>query len=231
MLALHPPEYLPPLATLALYDRAERVVLADTARYSRQSFQNRARLRGVPGGQWATIPLAPHQRGLPLCRAQPDHHARWQAQHARAFEYNYRSAPYFEFYEDDFAPLFSEAWPSLGVVNAWTTRLLMRLVGITTPLAVASEDGECPPPDEPHALADLARRYDANALLVPEAAARRLGAALPGVAVTPLRFAEAERAQNFDGFAAGCSAVDALFNHGPETLRLLRAGMAEGGDG
>jgi hypothetical protein len=220
---IRPPEYLPRLSTLALVDRAELCVLGDTLQYSRQSFHNRAKLRSVPGWQWASIPLQSRQHGQPICAAKIDHHARWQAQHERAFTYNYRSAPYFEFYEHDFEPLFATDWPSLGVVSVWTTKLLARLLGITTPLDVASESAGVL--EKPETLAGLAERYDVRTLLTTETAAPHDAARVPSAEILAQRYRENERAQNFEGFVPGLSAVDALFNHGPSALQIMRDGV------
>ena len=65
VLAIRPPEYFPRLSHVALMHYATHFVLADTMQYSRQSFQNRTRVRTREGSSWVSVPLKGGQHGSP----------------------------------------------------------------------------------------------------------------------------------------------------------------------
>ena len=220
--AVRPPEYLPRLATLALMQRADRVVLADTFQYSRQSFQNRARLRTPPrpgpSWQWISVPLKGRQHGRPIGEVEVDNRTAWARSHWRAFHYNYRTAPFFDHYERAFRDLFEQSWTRLGDLTCATAERLHALFGLTSTLVRASAL-----PGAPQDLGALVEAVGGGVLLTSEAAAahdRRRVAAVEAVA-----YREPVYRQNFDGFEPGMSAVDLLFNYGPEAPSVLRRGV------
>lgn len=260
MIAVRPPEYWPRIEYMALLDRVEAFVIADTFQYSRQSFQNRGLLRTPDGRQWISIPLRGHQHGRPICEVEIHGRHRWLRKHWRALHYNYRTTPFFGFYEDLLRPIFEEEWHRLSDLTTRSLELVSELLGIDTVLVRASELGgpafdrastqrgasrrngapqlvvpselhEPPTPSSPptrssppatakppatmEAILDVLGRSD---LLVPRACA--------SIDLQPasrvLMFEERERRQNFAGFIPGVSALDLLFNYGPEALGMIR---------
>lgn len=214
MLAVVSPEYFPRLERVALALRARRLVLADTFQYSRQSYHNRTRLRNPQGWQWISVPLRAHQHGVPIDRATVGQLRGWQRRHWRAFCYNYRTTPYFEFFEPRLEEIFQQEWTTLGALTCATVLLTLRLFEIDTPVVRASELV-----GRPASVAAIARVLAADTLLLPEntAAIDRAAAAQ----VYALRFKEPVYRQNFGGFVPGMTALDLLFNLGPVEARAL----------
>ncbi len=215
LVAVRPPEYWPRPLFLALMDVADRMVLADTLPYSRQSHQNRTRIRNPAGGQWLSVPLAAGRKGRSIQEARIEGSDRWIRKHWRALAYNYRTTPFFEFYEPELAPFFEREWKRLGEITCASVQKIAELFGVETPLARASEmEGA------PSAVRDI-RRIAGGAFLSAadtEAANRRL------VRVDAVVHAkELVYRQNFQGFFPGTSALDLLFNYGPEALPMIRS--------
>lgn len=214
MLAILPPEYFPRLERVALALKAGRLVLADTFQYSRQSYHNRARLRNPQGWQWISVPLQAHQYGVPIHQVVIGQLGGWQRRHWRAFWYNYRTTPYFEFYESRLEVLFQSLWKTLGELTCATVLLTLQFFEIDLPVVRASELV-----GQPHSMADIARVLAADTLLLPEANAPFDRAAASQVYA--LRFQEPTYRQNFEGFRPGMMALDLLFNLGPVEARTL----------
>jgi len=93
-----------------------------------------------------------------------------------------------------------------------------RLLGLTTPLVRASAL-----PGAPDTLPAVLAAVGADALLVPEAAAAHDAPLAPALRV--MRYETPAYRQNFSGFVPGLSAVDVLFNYGPEALSIIRQGV------
>lgn len=220
MLAVLPPEYWPRPAYLALAAAAGRLVVADTLQYSRQSYQNRARLRTPDGWQWISVPLRGGQHGRPARTVEIENRTPWLRKHARSFVYNYRTAPYYDFYEPRLAPVLETSWAHLGALTARTVELCVALLELDVEVVRASALPGAPA-DVPAILAAAG----ADARLVPA----DHPPAEDGVPERRFRHAMPPYRQNFDGWVPGLSALDVLFNHGPAARGLiLAAGAVEG---
>lgn len=217
MTGIRPPEYFPGLDFCALLLAVDRFVIADTFPFSRQSLQNRARVRSADGGHWISVPLVGGGRGRLLVEAAIDGKRPWWPAHRRALGFDYRSAPYFEYYEERVLSLLRGCWPSLGALTVATVQLVHGLLGAECELVIASET--LPPPSENLAsvvasvlagdvLATTAGSLDHDRSLVDRTAVVRLH-------VEPYR-------QVFPGFVPGLSVLDLLFNLGPDARAWIR---------
>ena len=204
MYAIRPPEYFPGLPFWALMLCCDRFLLAESFQYSRQTFQNRARIRNPTGWQWLTVPLKGGQHGRAIRDVEIDNTVPWRGKHFRALTFNYRTTPYFEFYEERFAGLYAQDWPRLGALTTASIRFVADLFSLPQPQILSGSDDDAIGPEGDEVLLES----DASDL--------------PGVR---LRFVEPEYQQNFDGFQPGMSIVDLLFNHGPDAKNVLRSGI------
>lgn len=200
-------------------DRVDRFVVADTFQYSRQSFQNRTKLRTPQGWQWISVPLRGGQHGRPVCDVMIEGDDYWMRKHWRAFAFNYRTTPYFPFYEEGLRALLERPWRTLGDLTCATIDHLHHLLGLTTPLVRASEVASCPA-----TLEEVLASVPGDALLAPEEAAPHDAVLVPDVGV--FRYDHPAYRQNFEGFEPGMSVLDLLFNYGPQARALLREGVA-----
>ena len=218
MIAVRPPEYFPRLEYVALMLAVDRFVLADTFQYSRQSFQNRTKVRNPQGWQWVSVPLKGGQHGRPHSMVRIRQVEAWQKRHWKAFEYNYRPTPFFDEYEEAFAPLFTRPWGHLADLTCATVTLIHTLLGLPSTLIRASTL-----PAAPADLTHVLDRMGTTSLLAPAASA-----VYDARIVSPLRvlhFEHPRYRQVFDGFEPGMTAFDVLFNYGPEAASIIRSGI------
>lgn len=213
MIAVRPPEYWPRPGFFGLMAEVDVFVLADSFQYSRQSFQNRARLRTPDGWQWISIPLKGGQHGRPVEEVEIRRTPHWMTKHWRALHFNYRTSPFFDFYEERLRALFETEWTTLGALTVASVEMLRSLLGVRTPLVCASKLV-----DAPSGLESVLSHYGGYDLLVPRIAAEADAA----LAVYVADFACPSYRQNFEGFERDMSALDLLFNYGPEALPMIR---------
>lgn len=217
MIAVRPPEYFPRLSYMALVQHVDHFVLADTFQYSRQTFQNRSKLRNPEGWQWISVPLFGRQHGRSLRDVEIDSNVRWLERHWRAFMYNYRSTMYFEYYESSFQPFFDREWARLGPLACRSVELLCELLEIDTPLRRASElEGA------PDSVPAIMNALGADTLLAPAEVASHEDVEVS--AVRAFHYDHPTYRQNFEGFEPGMSAADVVFNYGPEAPRIITRG-------
>ncbi len=215
MIAIRPPEYFPRLEYVALMMAADRFVLADTFQYSRQSFQNRTRVRNPGGWQWVSVPLKGGQHGRPVDAVEIRQVPSWLRKHWRAFHHNYRASAFFEYYEPALAPLFAQRWTHLAALTCATVEAIHRLLELPGELVWASAL-----PGRPEDLASVWAASGNAPLLAPEAAVVYDAGAVDDLYL--LRFVHPHYHQVFEGFEAGMTAFDLLFNYGPDARTLLR---------
>lgn len=214
---MRPPEYFGSSAFGALLLTTDELVLADTFQYSRQSFQNRCRIRTPAGLLWLSIPLQSHQRQRPIREARIDNSVRWQVKHWRSFEYNYRMTPYFEYYEPVIYPLYETRYDCLGDFTCASVQLLASILQANVKINRLSALGI-----SGDSLEDVVEWASDRQVLSPESSADYDRGRLERV--RSLRYQEEEYRQNFDGFEWGTSVVDRLFNRGPATVDDLLSG-------
>jgi len=219
MLVIYPPEYLPRAAFFAQMQTADTCVLADTLQYSRQSYQNRTKIRNPNGWQWISVPLIGGQHGRGINDVEIDNRKQWARQHLKALEFNYRSTPFFDFYYESIAVILGKPHDALGVLLCEIVEVLHRMLQVAKPLARASQL-----PGAPQSVSAIQAVIGDADLLSSEEAARsdaRHVAELSVFSYTPPVYR-----QNFTGFEPGMSVLDLLFNYGPEATRMMQQGAA-----
>tara|TARA_R110002167_G_scaffold283181_8_gene488385 strand:+ start:859 stop:1437 length:579 start_codon:yes stop_codon:yes gene_type:complete len=77
--------------------------------YQKQTYRNRCHICNDLGKHVLSIPIkhvGGHQGRQPYKEVRLDNSYPWQRQHWRTLQTAYRTSPFFEFYEDEIAPLF-----------------------------------------------------------------------------------------------------------------------------
>ena len=211
-IVVRPPEYWPALASAALMQAADIVVLADTFQYSRQSLQNRMRIRNPDGWQWVSVPLKAGQHGLPQSQTRIRPVPGWRKRHWKAILFNYSQSPYFACYRDLISTLYLRDWIRLSELNMATSRLIHKWLGGSADLIPATELK-----GEPCSMEAILDHYPGTELLAPMETPEPYS-------VQRLYFSPSEYRQVFAGFVSGMTVLDLIFNYGPESAGLLRTG-------
>lgn len=219
MIAIQPPAYFPPLSYTALLQHVDHFILADTFRFRQKTFQNRSKLRNAQGGHWITIPVFGQPEGAPIHTIDLETGGRWREKHWRSFMYDYRTTMYFEFYEDTFKPFFDVEWTNLANCTCRSVELQAELFGIETRITRATELTGAPA-----SLDEIVRTTGSETLVVPETDA---SASVESARAEVFGYDHPTYHQNFEGFDAGMSAMDLLFNYGREAQALLAQGKTE----
>ncbi len=221
MTAVRPPEFAPRLDYAALLLVADRVVLADTFGFSRQSGHNRTRIRTGRGPQWLTVPRRHGGVGVPLAEVEVVDDG-WRRRHRHALAAAYGLAPFYEHVAPEWDVVLATPG-SLADLAVASVRFTARWLKASAEIVRASELL-----GSPATLAAVAEVAAAEALLtLPESAERDARAV--GVPVRVLRFREVERRQVHPGFVPGLGVLDLLMSHGPASADVLRQGIERQG--
>jgi hypothetical protein len=224
IVAVHQPQYLPWLGYFHKMDQADVFVLLDNVQYKKNEWQNRNRIKTAQGWQWLTVPVH-YKFPEKINEVKINNQVNWQHKQQRAIISNYSRAPFFKAYQDLLAELFGRHWSYLVEVNIFTIKELARLLNIDTPIKVASELGDFP--EEPNQrLIQIVRKLGGDCYLAGEGGQQYMDLAeyrRAGIEVIFQRFQHPTYRQLFStGFEPRLSVIDLLFNHGPESINIIR---------
>ncbi len=203
---LHP-TYFPNIAIFAVIIR-NKVIWEIEDNYQKQTYRNRCYISTDQGKHMLTIPIK-HVGGKEgrqkYKEVQLDNSYSWQRQHWRTLQTAYRTSPFFEYYEDDIAPLFEKEHFFLLDFNLKTIETICSCLQIEMPSEKTLTYQKSIETQNPKA-----NTVDARFLVN---------------AKKEIRFVQETYIQVFGsrhGFIENLSVLDLLFNEGPHTIPFLQ---------
>lgn len=196
---LLPTAYLAPVAHYAAIYAAGEVREERCEHYVKQTYRNRCVIAGANGPLALTLPVVRKGNNQPVAGVELSTHGDWQRLHWNALVSAYENSPYFEFYADEFRPLYEAPPRLLTDFNAALRDVVLDLLGLA-PRIVTTTRYEA----APEGVIDLRSRISPKSR-------------------EPLPCApyyQVFRARH--GFLPGLSIADLLFNMGPESRLVLR---------
>ncbi|MGB0840365.1 MAG: WbqC family protein [Chitinophagales bacterium] len=124
-------QYLPPIASIARMVHHQDVLLEQHEYYIKSSYRNRSHIGTANGMLRLSVPLVRGRRERQSIKnikiSYPDN--KWVYLHWRGICYAYRSSPYFEYYEDEFAPFFEKKFTYLWDYNEQLLQTILGCLG------------------------------------------------------------------------------------------------------
>lgn len=210
--------YFPPLSWLALAARdftlsPDRVLpsvvqLEACENYQKQSYRNRCYILAGDGVQMLQVPVQ-HSKGevpLNIQNVLVDYSTPWVVRTERALDTAYETAAYYEYYRDDVFAVLDARPETLWELNLATIGLLLEKTGISCTLSPTTTFAA--PGSEPDDY-----RFSIHPKQ-PDPILESLGLERPYYQVFQDRLG---------GFTPRLSALDLLFNEGPDSLLWLKA--------
>ncbi|GAB1403549.1 MAG: WbqC family protein [Lentimicrobiaceae bacterium] len=197
---------LPDIEFMSWLLHSSQVFIEVQETYPRQTCRNRYAIMTAAGPSILTIPVKrPGGNHTPFMEVMPDEPARWVNNHWRAIEAAYNNSPFFLYYRDAFEHVFRNIPPTLFELNQRFLEVLLNSLGV-------------------HPNYDFTGKYE-----------REYTA--PFVDMRTLIMPKQDRSHHFRisefqpyvqtfsekmPFAPNLSALDLLFNLGPESLNYLQ---------
>ena len=223
IVSIHQPQYLPWLGYFDKIDRADAFVLLDNVQFKKNEWQNRNRIKTAQGPQWLTVPV---QYKFPqrIHEVEINNRERWQHKQRQAIVSNYRKAPFWTILEDFFEEIFSRPWQMISDLNIFVVKRLSAILGILTPVYIASELSTFPEdPDE--RLVAIAHFLGADTYLAGSGGHDYMNPTIyeeAGIRVIFQDYQHPAYNQLFGLYEPYLSVIDLIFNHGPDSLTILK---------
>jgi len=186
--------YLPPISFFTAINSGGDVLIEQYDNYCKQTYRNRCVIAAAGGRQTLTIPVVKTDSPKQLMKdVRISDHGDWRRQHWNALESAYMNSPFFMYYQDDFRPFYEKKIEFLIDFNTELTSLILKLAGIEKCLRLTESYSK--PKD---GIKDLRGMVEPGTMEPAE----------------PRPYWQVFR-QKY-GFIGNLSAVDLLFNMGPE---------------
>jgi len=190
--------YLGNIDYYTILNQHDAVVIDIYEHFQKQSYRNRSVIHGANGALNLIIPLTKRGIRTKMKDVKIDNTQRWQHLHWRSIESAYRSSPYFEYYEDDFKPFYTQEYNLLTDFNQAIQQTVLDLIGIDVELSQTTSF-------------EKVENEDYRMLLHPKK-------------VPSSHYLEQKYTQVFsdrNGFIPNLSILDLLFNEGPNAINFL----------
>jgi hypothetical protein len=136
---LHP-SYFPSISQFVAIAKAEKVTFEMDDNFQKQTNRNRMHIYSPNGIQLLNIPIKhtkeAHQKTKDV---KIETAFDWQKQHFKSLEAAYRTSPFFEYFEDDLAPIFQKKHTFLMDLNFETMEFASKCLKLDFPYDETSE--------------------------------------------------------------------------------------------
>ena len=184
--------YLPPVNFFTAIKSGGDVLIEQYDNYCKQTYRNRCRIATAGGIQTLTIPVVKSDSPKQLMKdVRISDHGDWRRQHWNALESAYMNSPFFMYYQDDFRPFYERRIEFLIDFNTQLTELILKLAGMDKKIKLTESYSR-----PTQGINDLRQLIDP----------RQTAQNRPYWQVFKQKY----------GFQPNLSAVDLLFNMGPE---------------
>ncbi|MBQ7222842.1 MAG: WbqC family protein [Bacteroidales bacterium] len=196
--------YLPPAEYFFVLANSNGATIEYCETFQKQSYRNRCNIYATDGPFTLHVPVCHSERRLaPISETRIDYSRNWVHQHEIALISAYRSSPFFEYYWDGFKAILHSKPELLVDLNTQLTKKLLEEFNIGCELRYSSE--YLKNPEGPDLRNTIHPKNKEDNLM------KKNGAEKPYYQVFSARF----------GFISNLSAIDLLFNEGPQACDYL----------
>jgi hypothetical protein len=220
---IHQPMYLP---WLGLFDRilkCDLFVLLDNVAYSKNYFLNRNKIKTANGSVWLTIPvLLKGNSNIVIKDVEIDNRNDWRKKHWMSIYYSYKNSKYFDNYMTVIEDFYKQEWKYLVEASSFMLATLLKILNINTPIKMASVLGA--KGKKEGLILEICQLVQADEYLSGPDGRNYLNPALWQENQIEVQFHDYQHprySQLHGEFLSHLSVIDLLFNHGPDSLRIL----------
>lgn len=221
--AIMQPTYLPWVGYFALMKSVDIFIILDSVQFSKRSWQQRNQIKTESGPKWLTVPVISKGKMEQLITdVQIDHSNKFPENHINMIKQNYKKSKFFNNYSEDLFNILRKKHKNLSSLSIDLILLIRELLGIKTTIKYSSDFSTKGSKDE--LLAELCEHVGATEYISPPGSKVYLDKSVSfvrrNISVTYFDYKHIEYNQLHGGFAEYMSAIDLLFNYGPQSRNI-----------
>ncbi len=222
----HQPNYLPWIGLFSKIKQSDCLVIADIFEAGNQTVFNKNKIRTNSGWVYLTVPLGHRADRMKIHDILLPADNRWKTQHWQTIYRNYVKTKYFNYYSDFFLDLYKREFTYLWEFNLEVIRYLMTCFNIKVEIVKASEIVTEQEMSATDSIIAFAKKVGADTYLSGPSGKNYLETqkfTSNDIHLSYFKFEHPIYRQRYDGFEQNMSAIDLLFNSGPESGKIITA--------
>jgi hypothetical protein len=218
IVGIHQPNYLPYLGFFDKMKRSDIFVIYDDAQFNKEDFQQRNKIKIYQGWKWLNVPVLKEYIPIKDIKIRNEltlKNVKWSNAHLRDIHDNYKNAPYYEKYKNDFETIYNTNYARLIDLNMDIIKILMKAFDIKTKLVFSSDLGFSSKSTE--RLVEIVEAVEGDIYLSGSMGRNYLDLSLFDRRDIKVEFQDFKHPiyrQCYENFIPNMSAIDALFNAG-----------------
>lgn len=222
IISIHQPNFLPWLGYFYKIAASDMFIVLDDVQYTKNSYINRSQIKTPQGCLWLTVPV--HASLSNKINEVRISQTIWKEKCLKTLESFYKKAPYFLNYKEEIFALFSKEYTYISELNIAFIKYLCSVFEIKTPFFLASEMPSSFKGDD--RLIELVKNLKGNVYLSGLGGKQYQSEKKFKEKEIELIYSPFEHPiypQLWRDFEAGLSALDFLFNCGPNFKIIFKA--------
>lgn len=221
------PTYLPWCGYFDLIDQADVFIFLDDVQFSKQSWQQRNRIRTANGLEWLTVPVLTHGKSTQNINEVQIRQIEFYGKHLRAIEMVYQKSPFYHEIISILDQIYQQGSSFLADLNGSIIRAICSYMGLE---ANFTESSQFPSEKtQTERLVELCQKCQCEQYLTTPGSLDYLQETShyfrdAGLDVIVHQYEHPVYQQRYQPFLPYASVLDLLFHHGPESLKIIRSG-------
>ncbi len=223
-ITIHQPNFMPYLGFFDKCDYADTFVIYDSTQFKKNDFQNRNKIKGKDGWFWLTVPVT-YRFGDIISVVNIDNSKNWKEKHLKAIQTCYSNSRFFKKYFSKIESIYDSKWEYLSNFNIALIKFFLEELGINCEIILSSKlNIESVGSD---ALVEICDKMNMSTYISGIDGKKYLEFTKfekEKIEVEVQNYTHPKYIQNFGEFDGYMSVLDLLFNEGPNSLKIIRAG-------
>jgi len=224
IVTMHQPNYLPWPGLFSKIKQSDLFVITDTFELGTESLTNRNKIRTNTGWGYITIPIGRSIHGTRICDITLPQESDWKKLHWTLIHHNYAKAKFFDLYQDFFRHLYETDYKYLCHINIDVIKYLLKCFNIEIPMLKASDMDIDSSLQKTDLMIALLKKAGADIYLSGPSGRNYLEIekfSQNNIGLKFFKYSPPIYEQRFPGFETNMSAIDLLFNVGPQACEVI----------
>ncbi|MBN19325.1 MAG: hypothetical protein CL758_07640 [Chloroflexi bacterium] len=217
------PGYMPNLGFFKKIQSSDIFVFLDDVQFSKDSFDNRNKIKTISDFDWITVPLQRPVYGKKLNQILISDSTNWIKKHSDLIYENYKSAPFFSSYWYEIKQILDRKFNSLIELNLNLINYFLKILEIPNETIKSSELKTSKTKTE--RLIEICKLLNASSYISGKGGKNYIDETLfqkSNIDLTYENFIHPQYSQLHGNFIENLSIIDLILNEGPNSSKILK---------